>query len=178
MGKIYSMDTPAVASLSRPAAGAGFGLALAADLRLGSPRTLMVTALVHVGLSGDYGVASLLHQLVGPAKARELMFLSPRLDAQACLELGLLTWLSGHDDLEERTRHVATSLANGPRTALDLMKQNLREAVSCDFFDSMDVEVPRHKACGLTEDHLAAITAFSKKEPPVLGRARPDVHER
>ncbi|TCP51897.1 2-(1,2-epoxy-1,2-dihydrophenyl)acetyl-CoA isomerase [Tamaricihabitans halophyticus] len=164
VGKIYAMDTPVIASLPGAAAGAGLGLALAADLRIGSPRALLVTAFASVGLSGDYGVAWFLHHLVGPAKARELLYLSPRLDASASLELGLLNWVTEPDGLTEQTRDVATSLANGPRTALAHMKRNLAEAPRSTLFDAMDAEVPRHKACGLTQDHLRAIAAFADKQ--------------
>ncbi|MEU6646146.1 enoyl-CoA hydratase-related protein [Saccharomonospora sp. NPDC046836] len=169
VGMIYSMSTPVVASLPGAAAGAGLGFALAADLRVGSSQTLMVTAFGNVGLSGDYGVAWLLHQLAGPARARELLYLSTRLDAQECLKLGLLNYVTEPDDLAEHTRHVATALARGPRTALAHMKRNLTEAPSSTLFESMTAEVPRHKECGITTDHLEAIAAFTKKETPVFG---------
>src|SRR6202012_3326868 len=60
--------------------GPGLGLALAADLRIGCPRTVLATAFAGVGLSGDYGVAWLLSALVGPALARQPMFLGGEVD--------------------------------------------------------------------------------------------------
>jgi len=166
VGALHRARTPVVASLPGAAAGAGLGLALAADLRVGSTRTLMVTAFAGVALSGDFGVAWLLQQLVGPAKARELLFLSPRLDAQACAELGLLDRVCPEAELEQTTGALARQLADGPRYALSLIKQNLLDAPHQTLDESMAAEVPRHKACGITADHVAAVAAFARKERP------------
>ena len=93
VGRIHAYAKPVVAALPGAAAGAGLGFALAADLRIGTPRTVVATAFASIALSGDFGVAWLLERLVGPAVARELMFLNPRLDGQACRDLGLLNRL-------------------------------------------------------------------------------------
>lgn len=172
VGRIYRCTKPVIASLPGAAAGAGIGLALAADVRIGSRRALMATAFTAVGLAGDFGVAWLLEQAVGPAKARELMFLNPRVDAETCLELGLLNWVVDEDALTQKTTEIAEQLANGPRLALASMKQNLLNAPHLDLEASMDAEVPLHKASGLTEDHVGAVKAFVEKRQPVFGRGR------
>lgn len=168
--RIYRCPKPVLASLPGAAAGAGLGFAFAADLRIGGRHTVMATAFGAVGLSGDYGVAWLLAQLVGPAKAREMMFLSTRVDAQECLDLGLVNWIVDDADLIDRTRDIAERLANGPRLALRHMKQNLLAANHVDLKSSMDAEVPLHKAAGLTLDHIDAVRAFVDKRQPVFGR--------
>lgn len=172
VGRIYRCRKPVLAALPGAAAGAGIGLALAADLRIGGPRALMATAFAAVGLSGDFGVAWLLQQAVGPAKARELMFLNPRLDAEQCLELGLLNWVVGEDQLAARATEIAERLAQGPRLALASMKQNLIEAAVVDLDTSMDAEVVLHKTSGLSDDHIAAVRAFVEKREPVFGAGR------
>ena len=130
------------------------------------PRTVFATAFAAVGLAGDYGVAWLLDRLVGPAKARELMFLNPRIRGEECLALGLINWVVPEEELEQRTSEIAARLASGPSHALDGMKQNLLRAPHEDLSTSMYAEVPLHKATGLTEDHVAAIRAFVAKEKP------------
>lgn len=170
VGRIYSSSVPVVASLPGPAAGAGLGLCLAADLRVGTPESLMVTAFASVGLSGDYGVAWLLNQLVGPAKARELLLLSPRLDGRAAYKMGLLQRLCNDDQLSATTHELAQRLAHGPRTALGHMKRNLLDVVDQTLDQAMITEISRHKECGITADHLEAVKAFVGKRPPVFGR--------
>ena len=168
VGRIHRCRKPVLASISGAVAGAGIGLALAADLRIGSPRTVFATAFGAVGLAGDFGVAWLLDRLVGPAKARELMFLNPRIRGEECLALGLINWVVPEEELEQRTSEIAAQLANGPSHALDGMKQNLLRAPHEDLATSMSAEVPLHKATGLTEDHVAAVGAFVTNEKPTF----------
>ena len=69
---LHRMEKPTLAALPGPAAGAGFSLALACDLRIAAESAFATTAYAKLGLSGDYGGAWFLTQLVGPAKAREI----------------------------------------------------------------------------------------------------------
>lgn len=166
VGAIYRSRKPVVAALPGAAAGAGLGLALAADLRIGSASTVMVSAFASVGLSGDFGTAWLLDRLVGPAKAREILFLSPRLSADECLRLGLLNRLVADDELERAAMDLARELAHGPSQALAGMKTNLLRAPLEDLEEAMDAEIPRHKATGTTKDHIEAVKAFMDKRRP------------
>jgi len=168
VGRLYRSRKPVVAALPGAAAGAGLGLALAADLRIGTPRTVVATAFGGVGLAGDFGVAWLLHELVGPAKAREMLFLMTRVRGEECLAAGLLNRLVPEDELESATRELATQLAHGPAHALEGMKANLLRAPVEDLEASMDAEVPLHKGTGTTADHLAAVKAFMAKETPTF----------
>ncbi|WP_435202524.1 enoyl-CoA hydratase-related protein [Janibacter sp. GS2] len=168
VGRIHAFTKPVIASLPGAAAGAGLGLAFAADLRIGTPRTIMATAFAAVALSGDFGVAWLLERLVGPATARELLLLNPRLDGTACLDLGLLNRVVPEDELTERTTELARQLATGPALALAHLKRNLLEVPGQTLSEAMAAEVPRHKECGLTADHVEAARAFVEKRPPVF----------
>ncbi|OZC73969.1 hypothetical protein CH251_12625 [Rhodococcus sp. 06-462-5] len=168
IGSIYRCRKPVVASIPGAVAGAGIGFALAADLRIATSRTVFATAFAAVGLAGDYGVAWLLDRLVGPAKARELMFLNPRIRGEECLAIGLVNWLVPDDELVSRTREVAERLAMSSSHALEGMKQNLLRAPKDDLSTSMYNEIPLHKATGLTENHVAAISAFVAKQNPTF----------
>jgi 2-(1,2-epoxy-1,2-dihydrophenyl)acetyl-CoA isomerase len=168
IARIFRTPKPVVASLSGPAVGVGMGLALAADLRIGGPHAMMRTAFAGVGLSGDSGVAWFLTRLVGHARARELLYLNPRVDAQRCLELGLIHRLVG-DDLLEQTTGLALELAAGPPFAIARMKLNVESAISLDLEDAMDLEVVRHASCKETGDHTEAVSAFLERRRPVFG---------
>ncbi|WP_219414926.1 enoyl-CoA hydratase-related protein [Pseudonocardia nigra] len=168
-GRLHAMGKPTVAALPGAAAGAGLGLALGCDLRIGCPATVIATAFGKVGLSGDYGTAWLLSRLVGPSRARRLMFLGERLDGQAAHELGLLDWMVDTDELDAFALSIAAGLAAGPRQALAGMKANLLDAQRYGLDDAMDREVPRHLECGVSEDHKEAVQAFVEKRPPVFG---------
>jgi 2-(1,2-epoxy-1,2-dihydrophenyl)acetyl-CoA isomerase len=169
VGRIHALTKPVVAALPGAAAGAGLGLALAADLRVGCPKTVLVTAFAKVGLSGDYGTTWLLQRLVGPARAAEMLFLSERVNADRSLELGLLNRVVPADELLDQAHALAARLADGPRLALRNIKANLRRAEDATLAESMDDEIPNHMECGVSADHREAAQAFVEKREPVFG---------
>ena len=167
-GKLFKMPKPTIAALPGAAAGAGLSLALACDLRVMASTAIMTTAFAKVGFSGDYGGTYFLTQLVGAAKARELYFLSDRVDAAEALRLGLANWVVEPEDLAAKAREVALRLANGPTIALRYMKENLNRAMAGDWDDCMDLEATHHVHCGQTHDHKEAAKAFVEKRQPVF----------
>ncbi len=171
-GKLYEMPKPTIASLPGAAAGAGLSLALACDLRIASENALLVTAFAKVGFSGDYGGTFFMTQLIGAAKARELYYLSDRVDAKEAERLGLVNQVVTEGALEEKTLELARRLASGPSVAYRYMKENLNRASSgADVFDCLDLEATHHVHTGLTEDHREAAKAFvEKREPTFKGR--------
>lgn len=97
--RLYEMSKPTIASLPGPAAGAGFSMALACDMRIAADTVKMTTAFAKIGLSGDYGGTYLLTQIVGTAKARELYLLADRIDMAEAHRLGLVNWVVPAADL-------------------------------------------------------------------------------
>ncbi len=170
-GKLFTIPKPTIASLPGAAAGGGLALALACDLRIMASSAFLTTAFARVGFSGDYGGSYFLTQLVGSAKARELYYLSDRVDAQHALQLGLTNWVCEGDELAGATRALAARLAAGPTVAYRYMKENLNRAMSGDLDDCLDLEATHHIHCGQTEDHREATKAFvAKREPIFNGR--------
>jgi len=168
-GKLYKMPKPTLAVLPGPAAGAGLSIALACDMRLASENAVMTTAFARVGFSGDYGGTYFLSHLVGTAKAREMYYLSDRIDMKEALRLGLVNWVVPADQLEAKAREIAGRLANGPRVAYRYMKENINRAITgADVDDCMDLEATHHVHAGLTEDHREAAKAFVEKREPVF----------
>jgi len=170
-GKLFRMPKPTIAALPGAAAGAGFSLALACDMRVMASTAIMTTAFARVGFSGDYGGTYFLTQLVGSAKARELYFLSDRVSADEALRLGLANWVVEPDQLQAKAMEIARRLANGPTVAYRYMKENLNRAMSGEVEDCLDLEATHHVHCGQTEDHREATKAFvDKREPVFKGR--------
>ena len=86
-GALVAVRKPTIAALPGPAAGAGMALALACDIRIAGETAIMSTGYTRIGLTGDYGIAWMLTRLVGTSRARELMFLSERIDAAVARHL-------------------------------------------------------------------------------------------
>jgi enoyl-CoA hydratase/carnithine racemase len=167
-GALVAVRKPTIAALPGAAAGAGLALALACDLRIAAESAVMATGYARIGLTGDYGIAWLLTRLAGTSRARELMFLSERIDARRCETLGLVNQVVPDAELRETAFALAKSLAEGPSIALAFMKDNLDRAVTSDFLDSMDQEAEKMVRAARTTDHKEAVRAFIDKRKPVF----------
>ena len=167
-GKLHEMPKPTLAAIPGPAAGAGLSLALACDLRYAVEGAVLTTAFAKVGFAGDYGGTWFLTRLVGPAKARELYFLSERLTAEEGARLGIVNAVFPADTYEAEVASVARRLAGGPRVAYRYMKENLNRALDADLGECLDLEATHHIRTGATQDHREAAAAFVEKRSPVF----------
>ena len=166
--RLFDLSKPTIAALPGPAAGAGFSIALACDLRLAAESAFVTTAFANIGLSGDYGASWLLPQLVGIAKAKELFFTSRRIGAAEGLALGIFNEVVEDDRLPERTAELARTIADGPPVALRYMKENLNRALGADLRTCLALEADRMSRSAQTEDHREAVAAFLAKRAPVF----------
>ncbi len=170
-GKLYELPKPTIAALPGPAAGAGLSIALSCDLRYGSPNAILTTAFARVGFSGDYGGTYFMSRLIGSAKARELYFLSEKVDMSEAERLGLVNGVFSEESLQEEVTLIAKRLAQGPTVAYRYMKENLNRAVNGEMGECLDMEAAHHIHCGQTDDHKEAAQAFvDKREPVFKGR--------
>jgi 2-(1,2-epoxy-1,2-dihydrophenyl)acetyl-CoA isomerase len=148
--------------------GAGMSLALACDLRIAGQSARLVTAFANIGFSGDFGGSYFLSKLVGTGKARELYYTAEPLDATQALSLGVVNRVVADPDLAKATMQLAQKLANGPRVALALMKQNFNAAENGSLAQFLDLEARRQVETGGTEDHKEAARAFVEKRAPAF----------
>ncbi len=167
-GKLWSMPKPTIACLPGPAAGAGLSLALSCDLRYMAESAVLTTAFAKVGFAGDYGGIWFLSRLIGSAKARELYYLSDRVDATEAARLGIVNAVFADDKLEGEVMARAHQIANGPRIAYRYMKENFNRSMNGELMECMDMEAAHHFRTGQTEDHKEAAVAFTEKRPPVF----------
>ncbi|WP_028347496.1 enoyl-CoA hydratase-related protein [Bradyrhizobium murdochi] len=167
-GALVGLRKPTMAALPGPAAGAGLALALACDIRIAAESAVMTTGYARIALTGDYGIAWLLTRLVGTSRARELMFLSERIDARRCETLGLVNRVVADAELRDVAFALARSLADGPSQAYAGMKDNLDHALTTGLLDSMDQEAEYMVRSARTTDHKEAVRAFIDKRKPVF----------
>jgi len=165
---LHELPIPVLASLPGAAAGAGFSLALACDLRIAAQSAFLTTSFARVGLSGDYGGTWFLTHLVGPAKARELYFTSERIDAAECQRLGLFNWVVPDDALAAEALDLARRIAAGPPIAHRYMKENLNRALTADLRTCLEYEADRQVRGAFSEDYHEAVAAFVAKRKPIF----------
>lgn len=160
---IHEHPKPVVAALPGAAAGAGLSIALAADIRLAAERAILVTAFANVGASGDFGGSWFLTQLVGPAKAKELYFTSPRLSSAEALDLGLVNQVFPDEEFDQAAIDWCQSMAQRAPIAQRLMKENINRALHSDLATALDGEAPNMVRAMSTADHREAAAAFVEK---------------
>ena len=136
------MPQPVIAMLNGDAAGGGFGLALAADIRIASETARMNAAFIKVGLSGcEMGTSYFLPRIVGMGTTIELLYTGRFIDAHRALAVGLVSAVAKPEELEACVRGwVADMLAATP-LGLRRTKELLAKAINIDDLDAvLDLE--------------------------------------
>jgi 2-(1,2-epoxy-1,2-dihydrophenyl)acetyl-CoA isomerase len=166
---LAGLPKPVVAAVGGMAAGAGLGLALLADFRIGGPSTRLLTAFATIGLAADTALSWTLPRLVGRAKAAELLLLSEPVPAAEAHRLGLLSRLADSDEaVPAVAAELAARLAAGPTTAYAEIKRELAGTGTGTLADALEAEARAQEVCGATADHRDATAAFLAKQRPTF----------
>lgn len=172
---MLNLGRPVIAAVDGPAMGAGFALALTADMVLATPRARFSMAYLRLGLVPDLGALYLLPRAVGLQRAKELMFSTRELDAEEARQMGLVMEVHDSDALQERARQIAESLTHAAPTALALTKAALNASLDADQQTMFSMEANSQAAAFSAPEPRVAIEALlSRKAPPYSGLPRGD----
>lgn len=153
---------PVVAALNGHALGGGAELALACDLRILHADATFGFPETGLGIFPGAGGSQRLPRLIGPHRAKRLIFDATRLDARQALEQGLVDLVAG-DDFDEVVRREAARLASLPTATLGLVKRVIDEGAGLPIEEAMAVE-ERYVMANLDLDDAAeGIQAFLDK---------------
>jgi enoyl-CoA hydratase/carnithine racemase len=162
-----------VAVLHGAASGAGFGLALAADIRIGTPQCRMNAAFIRLGVSAcDMGVSYFLPRMVGTSAAAHYMLTGRFIDAQRAHQLGIVCELVEPEALEDRIEGLVQELLRATPLGLRLTKESLGFAVDMPSLESVLAMEDRNQILAIQgEDFAEGIAAFlERRKPHYLGR--------
>ncbi|HEY6469189.1 MAG TPA: enoyl-CoA hydratase-related protein [Candidatus Dormibacteraeota bacterium] len=161
---IRSMDQPVIAAVNGVAAGAGFSLALACDMRIAAESATFVQAFVRIGLIPDLASTYFLPRLIGPARAAELTMLGETVESRRALQLGIVNQVVPDADLAAVCHELAARLARGPRS-IALTKHALDVSGDNDLEAQLAVEERLQTEATTTSDFAEGISAFLQKRP-------------
>ena len=168
---VHRMEKPVIGMINGVAAGAGFDLACACDLRVGTPKSRFLAAFIRVGLFPGWGGMWLYAKTLGIPKAAELVFTGDFLEAEDAYRLGMLNKLVPEEELEAATMEMARKIADGPPVALRLSKLMLYKALNMDLETAMQMSAALETITLTSEDHNEGVAAFKdKRKPNYLGR--------
>ncbi len=160
---------PIVAAIDGMCVGAGAILAMASDIRLGTPRSRAAFLFVKVGLSGaDMGACAMLPRIIGQGRASELLYTGRFLEAAEAERWGFYNRLVEPDDLQKEARTLATAIATGPTFAHSMTKKALHQEWAMGVDEAIEAEAQAQAICMQTEDFARAYRAFLAKEKPVF----------
>ena len=162
---IRACPQPVIAAVEGVCAGAGAILAMASDLRLGSPSAITAFLFTRVGLSGaDMGACAILPRIIGHGRAAELLFTGRAMSAVEGERWGFWNRLC-NDPLAEG-QALARGIANGPSLAHAATKQQLDAEWHLSIEAALDMEAEVQAELMKTNDFRRAYDAFAAKRTP------------
>ena len=159
---------PTIAAVNGAAVGAGFGLALACDIRIASESARFSAIFAKRALTPDYGCTQLLPMAVGMSRAMELMYTGDIIDAREAERIGLVNYVIPDDEFTEYTMQFAQKLASGPSVAHAMTKRMAYSAHTRDLEEQLWIEGQASQVSGMSEDRAEGVKAFLEKREPVF----------
>lgn len=167
---------PIIALIQGAASGGGFGIALAADVRIAGPDARMNAAFIRIGLSAcDIGVSYFLPRMVGASVAAEYMLTGKFLTADRARELGLVSDIVAPDALMAAGETMADAMLHATSLGLRLTKEALGHAIDASALEAVIAMEDRNQVlCSQSEDFAEGIAAFkAKRRPGYADQLRP-----
>ncbi len=160
---------PIVAAIDGICAGAGAILALASDIRLGTPRSRVAFLFTRVGLAGcDMGACTMLPRVVGQGRAAELLYTGRSMGADEAERWGFYNRICEPGVLLAEARALAGALASGPTYAHAMTKRMLHKEWAMDLDEAIESEAQAQAMVMESEDFRRAYRAFVEKRTPVF----------
>ena len=165
---MHEMPAITIAAVNGACAGAGFGWACGADIRVAQRGANFSTAFLNVAVAGDMGLPWSLPRLVGAAKARELSFLCEKFNADEAQRIGLVARVWDEPEFREQVAALAARLAAKSPVALRTMKAHYVAAERMDMATYIALETERHGRIASSAETQEAFKAFVEKREPVF----------
>ncbi|MFD9401593.1 enoyl-CoA hydratase/isomerase family protein [Streptomyces sp. NPDC060011] len=166
IGAVLDCEKPVIAAVNGTAAGIGAHLAFACDLVLAAEPARFIEVFARRGLVPDGGGAYLLPRLIGPQRAKELMFFGDALSAVDAERIGLVNRVVPAEELEKTARAWAERLAAGPTRALALTKQLVNASLDTDRAAAFAAEAAAQEINMTTTDAHEGVASFVERRTP------------
>jgi len=160
---------PIVAAIDGVCAGAGAIIAMASDLRFGTPNAKVAFLFNRVGLAGcDMGACAMLPRILGQGRAAELLYTGRVLGGEEAERWGFFNRLAAPDRVLADAHALAAELAGGPTFAHATTKRMLEMEWAMSVESAVEAEAVAQALCMTTEDFARAFRAFAAKQKPVF----------
>jgi enoyl-CoA hydratase len=174
-GDIYSaverFPKPVIAMINGFCLGGGCELAMACDIRIAGDRARLGQPEINLGIIPGGGGTQRLPRLVGQGRALRMIYTGEMVDAARALEIGLVDDVVPHDELEDKTRELAGTIASKSPAALQAAKESVRAAWTMPLNEGLKFEKAWFGLLFSTDDMDEGVSAFlEKRKPEFTGR--------
>ncbi len=160
---------PIIAAVDGICAGAGAIVAMASDMRIGTPRAKTAFLFVRVGLAGaDMGACAILPRLIGHGRASELLYTGRVMSAEEADKWGFFNRVVAPEQVLAQAQSLAKELADGPTFGHAMTKTCLHQEWAMDVDSAIEAEAQAQAICMQTKDYGRAYRAFVAKQKPVF----------
>ena len=165
---VRRLEVPTIAAINGPAVGAGLCLALACDIRHASTSARMSVPFVRLGMHPGMGATYTLPNVVGEARARELLLTGRMVEAEEALRIGLVTSVTPDEQFLDSVLEGAAAIAATAPIASRLTKVAMREGGHLDLDTALEWEALAQPVTLATEDLQEGVRASREKRPPLF----------
>ena len=166
VASILDCEKPVVAAVNGTAAGGGANLVLACDLVVMAEGARLIEVFVRRGIVPDAGAAYLLPRIVGPQRAKELLFLGDDAGAEDCLRLGIANQVVPDAELAAAADELAGRLAAGPSKAIQMTKWLVNRSFESSRQTAFEEEGYAQELVASTDDFKEGLAAFAERSAP------------
>lgn len=163
---VLECEKPVIAAINGTTAGYGMSLALACDLVIAADTSRFIQIFTRRGLIPDGGSAYLLPRLVGPQKAKELMFFGDDLPAAEALRIGVVNKVVAADELHATAKEWAERLATGPTRAIAITKRLVNRSLDSDRATAFGEEADSVELNMTTRDANEGVASLMERRKP------------
>jgi enoyl-CoA hydratase len=164
--RFEDLDIPVIAMINGLCLGGGCEIAMACDIRLASDNARLGQPEVNLGIIPGSGGTQRLSRLVGPGKARELIFTGDIIKAEEALKIGLLNHVYPVDQLRQATMEMAHKIAGRGAFSLKMAKRAMRMGHEVGLTAGLAYEALAEVACFCSPEKEEGVQAFFDKRKP------------
>ncbi|MGZ4594458.1 MAG: enoyl-CoA hydratase/isomerase family protein [Actinomycetes bacterium] len=162
---VARIPKPVVAAITGYALGGGCELALCADLRVCADNAKLGQPEIQLGVIPGAGGTQRLPRLIGPAKAKEIVFTGRFVDAEEALRIGLVDRVVPAEEVYSAARELAAKFVGGPALALRAAKETIDRGLETDLDTGLELERQAFSGLFATEDRSVGMTSFVENGP-------------
>jgi enoyl-CoA hydratase len=163
--KIEAFDRPVIAAVNGFALGGGNELAMCCDIRIAAENAIFGQPEITLGIIPGYGGTQRLPRLIGPGKAKEIIFADERINAQEALRVGLIQRVVPKGQAVAEAKKLLTKIMTKGPVAIKMAKKAINEGLTMSLRKGLDLEAQCQSVCFASEDKDEGARAFLEKRP-------------